>query len=443
MNSPSDESDPASGPRKVPVSRVVSGKSITLVILVTALAVRLVAACWWQERLGDERRFAFGDSESYWRLAQSVARGEPYEYGTGMRVFRTPGYPIALASLFAVLRNDDPPVIYARILGAVLGTLTVALIMRLARELFNPATAVIAGIMAAVYPGAISLSIFVLSEAVFCPLMVLQLVAWIIADRTEGKTSWCLSSAAGIAGGLATLARPSWLLFSPLAMASAVFDRESRLRRLRIGAIVLLAMAATLTPWWIRNCAVTGRFVMTTLQVGASLYDGLNPAASGASNMAFVTQFMDEQSRADRQQTAGLEGTFEQRLDQRLRSAAIAWAKQNPDQVLRLIGIKFLRMWSPWPNAAEMQSVLFRLALLLGYTPLLLLGLWGFAIQWRRGWPYWLLALPAAYFTALHVIFVSSIRYREPAMLVWIVLAGSVLASGSGAVTKSGRKHNA
>jgi 4-amino-4-deoxy-L-arabinose transferase-like glycosyltransferase len=412
-------------------------------ILVTALTVRLVAAYWWQARLGAEKRFAFGDSESYWRLGQSIARGESYEYGTGMRVFRTPGYPIALAGLFTALQNDDPPVLYARFLGAALGTLTVALIMWLARELFDPATAVIAGAMAAVYPGAISLSIFVLSEALFCPLMVLQLVAWIIADRTKGRTSLCLSSAAGVAGGLATLARPSWLLFAPLAMASSVINRDSRLHRLRIGAVVLLAMAATLTPWWVRNHSVTGRFVMTTLQVGASLYDGLNPAASGASDMGFVTQFVQEQTKADQQPSARREGTFEQRLDQRLRMAAIAWAEQNPDQVLRLAGVKFLRMWSPWPNAAEMQSVLFRLAILLGYTPLLLLGFWGLAVRWRQGWPYRMLALPAAYFTALHVVFVSSIRYREPAMLVWIVLAGSVLASGSRAVTTTGHKHDA
>ena len=47
-------------------------------------------------------------------------------------------------------------------------------------------------------------------------------------------------------------------------------------------------------------------------------------------------------------------------------------------------------------------------------------GVWLFA---RRDWPYLLLILPAIYFTALHVVFVSSIRYRQPAMLPLIVLA--------------------
>ena len=35
--------------------------------------------------------------------------------------------------------------------------------------------------------------------------------------------------------------------------------------------------------------------------------------------------------------------------------------------------------------------------------------------------------LPAVYLTLLHVVFVSSIRYRDPAMLAWLALAGGVI----------------
>ena len=62
--------------------------------------------------------------------------------------------------------------------------------------------------------------------------------------------------------------------------------------------------------------------------------------------------------------------------------------------------------------------------MLFTYTPLLLFAIIG---AWRtvgRGWPYILCWFPAVYLTLLHMVFVSSIRYREPAMLALLALAG-------------------
>jgi hypothetical protein len=49
---------------------------------------------------------------------------------------------------------------------------------------------------------------------------------------------------------------------------------------------------------------------------------------------------------------------------------------------------------------------------------------------WRsrnRGWPYILTWLPAVYLTLLHTVFVSSIRYRDPAVLSLLVLTAAAL----------------
>jgi 4-amino-4-deoxy-L-arabinose transferase-like glycosyltransferase len=294
--------------------------------------------------------------------------------------------------------------------------------------MFDQRTALIAAAIAAVYPEAIALGAFVLSEAPFTPLMMLNLICWTLAwrgSRTSSRAGWSL--AAGVAAGLATLMRPSWLLFLPFATVIGFIAFSGRRKQAIIAAVMLAGLALTMLPWWIRNYRIAGRFVPTTLQVGASLYDGLSPHATGASDMRFVGQFVTEQREADAQPGADTAGLFEDRLDRRLRTAAIEWARQHPQRVLELAIKKFARMWSFVPNASEFQSRPLRLVLALTYTPVIVLALMGMWRYSRRDWPYLLCVLPAVYFTCLHIVFVSSIRYRQPAILPLIVLVAAVL----------------
>lgn len=192
---------------------------------------------------------------------------------------------------------------------------------------------------------------------------------------------------------------------------------------------MLAGLILTMIPWWTRNARVCGRFVPTTLQVGASLYDGLNPQATGASNMDLVPEPVEKL----RQRAAGGEvprdAALEVELDRRFRAAARAFARENPASVARLAAVKLLRTWNVWPNEPSFAAWPIRLAVLLSYVPVLVLGILGAAGTIRRGWPYVLCWLPAVYFTLLHVIFASSIRYRQPAMLGLMVLAAGAVGS--------------
>lgn len=399
-----------------------------MLLLTAAFVLRLAAAFWWQQRLPEGERFGFADSHSYWLLAQTIVRGEPYEFGgPELRIFRTPGYPLLLAALMAVV-GDDPPVMWARGLSALLGVAAVALVACLAGQLFGGRAAWLAGLLASLSPGGIAMSVMVLSEAPFAPCLVAQLNGWVFAWRSGSAAIQAAAAAlAGVAAGAATLMRPSWLLFTPLALGLALLVGPDRRRHAWLGLWLMLGLTLVMMPWWIRNYRITGRFVPTTLQVGASLYDGLNPAADGGSDMAFVESFYRQQKAWDARHPEELPGTFEERLDRRLRDTALGWAARHPGRVLELAGIKFLRMWNIWPNAAELRSVRLRLVVMLGYVPLLIAGLAGLWRFRRRGWPVVLCWLPAGYLTLLHVVFVSSIRYRQPAMLPVCALAAGVL----------------
>ena len=394
-------------------------------ILVVALGVRLLAAAWWESRLPADKKFGFPDSESYWGLAQKIARGEAYEFGPRKyQVFRTPGYPLILAGVFRAVGNDDPPAFYARTIGVMLGTLSVAGVGALGGVLFGARGAILAAGIAAVHPEAIAPSVFVLSEAPFCPLMIFQLVAWTIAWRARDKSrqiGWAV--AGGMLAGVATLMRPSWLLFVPFACGIGLVFSSQRTKQAYLSLAMMAAMVCTLLPWWIRNYQVAGRFVPTSLQVGASLYDGLNPNADGGSNMAFVEPLTEEFARQEAAEGDSKPGLFEDRVDQYFRDASVAWTRANPVRAIELAWKKFRRMWSPWPNAAEFGSPRLAALLAIGFVPLAIGAIYGTVLFARRDWPFVLCVLPAVYFTLLHMIFVSSIRYRQPALLPLIVLA--------------------
>ncbi len=406
--------------------QLTSRRTLWILILALALCARLGAAAWWQERLG-EQQFFFGDSDGYWELARAISAGEPYQYlSPELRVFRTPGYPMVLSSVF-LMYGEQPPGLAARVLGAILGTAAVCFAGWWATLLFDARAGLIAGAITAIYPGAIALSIFVLSEAPFVPLMLAHLALWTAAWQAETpKRRFALACCAGLVAAAAVLMRPSWLLFTPFAIAAGLLIARERTRQMAIGGAMLVALAVGMLPWWIYTARVTGRFVPTTLQVGASLYDGLHKGATGASDMRFAPE-VTARERAEGDPNDP--DIFEVRVDRRMWNESVAWTKQHPGETLQLIGVKLLRMWNFWPNEPAFRGWAMRLVLLATYVPLVVLGVIGTWRYTKDGFPYALAWLPAVYLTLLHVAFVSSIRYREPAMVALTVLAAGVIAN--------------
>ena len=406
-------------------------------VLVIALCVRVAAVHVWQSQAdaaGDV--FRFGDSHSYWILATRIAKGEPYQYGSiHSRVFRAPLYPITLAPW---TQPDDlrQAVVGARYQGVLLGLICVGLVMASAYQLAGARSALVAGVLAALYPGAIGMSVILLSEAVFCPLMMLSLywTSLAITDSSDRvRYRWWL--AAGIASGLACLARPSWFLWPAMVFFLCMLFSSHRRRNLQGSIAMILGVSFAMCPWWYRNFVETGKFVPTTLQVGASLYDGWHPGATGASDedMNFVDRFASEQQEEDRknESTSGngkLDGTFEYRLDRRMHRAAVQWASENPSDVLRLCLVKFVKTWNPMPTAEQIGNRFVRYGEAIGYVTIFIAGMLGWWRMKGLGWQAAIFALPCLYFGVLHAIFIGSVRYRQPAILALCVLAGCVVA---------------
>jgi hypothetical protein len=171
---------------------------------------------------------------------------------------------------------------------------------------------------------------------------------------------------------------------------------------LRLAVIVVLGVCAVMGPWWMRNASVYGKSVPTALWLGASLYDGLNPNATGASEMSFLGE-------------PGIWPLDEERQDAELRARAWEFARKQPGRTIQLALIKAARFWCPWPNVETFFSPGLAVACAAVVFPLYLviaLGAWN---RRRDGRALVLLGLPLLYTFALHVVFVSSMRYRIPA----------------------------
>jgi hypothetical protein len=400
-----------------------------LLLFIAALVLRLGMVFYWEHHFGAEKLY-FGDSETYWVLGQALAEQKPYLY-KDEAVFRMPGYPAVLALLFHFYRGEQP-ILMARIENAVIGTLAVLAVACLALVLFQKhSVALIAGFLAAFDPLNIVMSALVLSEASFCLAMMLQLICWTKAIRglTEKPVGCGFSLLfAGLFSAAAVYCRPDWLLFVPFAVFAGILFAPHRFKIIfATGLYISIITVLCLTPWWLRNYTVSGHFIPTTLQTGASLYDGLSPNADGSSNMEFVQEFRDKVQKENPQFT---KIQWEYEYDQTMKQAAIDWAAnpENRNRVIELVKIKLLRLWNIVPNEASFSALPVKIAVAAAFCPAAFFGVLGLLRSFGSGFSVRLLAIPAVYITLLHVIFVSSIRYRAPAMLCVAVLAAWVIA---------------
>lgn len=397
-------------------------------ILAVALAVRVILAIGVQYQLDHswQRDFVIeGDANGYWELAGKIAAGETYSiYDPPRYVLRMPGYPTFLA--FSMLLFGESH-FAARLLSAVVGTIACGLVYSVSRSFFGETTSLLATTWAALSPTLAGFSVLLLSETLFAVALLLSLLALIhwqrislrqrsnqpqVSKNDPRSNPYLWAVLTGTAIAAACYVRPSWILAAPCFIGVAFWmNRQQWKPTILASGCLLLAIVVTLLPWTIRNYSVTGHVVATTLWMGPSLYDGLNPDATGDSDMTFfeVDNVMQTMS--------------EYEMNRHYRDKAFAFAMNDPLRTFELSVIKQWRYWNPLPNAEQFRN--WPTMLLLAPLTLLmyLAAIYGI---WRTGWNPMLLIVvifPILYFAGLHSLFVSSLRYRLPAEYALLPLA--------------------
>ena len=359
------------------------------------------------------------DAADYHRLAAGLVQGRGYVNAEGASTaWRPPAYPVFLAGVYEIVGVN---VLRATIVQAILGGLTVLMLMALGAMIVGWPRALIAGAIAAVYPVLIWLPRLLLSENLSLFLLLLTLAAITLYLRTS-RMIWIVVF--GVFCALNTLVRGS-NLFVPLAVACVLVFIRWRSRSLNwnelFAPLLVLAVAFVLPliPWTVRNYRVFHEPITIATQGGQTLYGSYWPPQKNGRLIWGSLPGPDDPAIAAAAQTGD-----EVSASRYLNHLTMQRLRENPGIFFRLIPSKMMSLlapfdWEVFPHAPGTTRTLN-----VGYFLILLPALLGFIVMVRRRLRHqWLLWLIPAMVLLQSMAFYGSPRFRLPAELIALLPA--------------------
>lgn len=408
----------APAPQRQPAARALL--ALTLLALVLRMAF---LACEPDTRpTGDERTWIGWGTQSPAGVASPEVHFSPFKTGV---LFYPPVYPYFIGLFFAWTGS----LLGVRVAQALLSTLLVPALGRVAAHVAGPRAGLWAAAIAAVYPELIWFSVHFWSETVFLVLL------WWAFERllTAGTgTRLGAASAAGLLWGLAVLTRETVLYFTPLAAlwlgwrawvhARSVGQASPTWRASRSAFVFVLLVVAVVAPWTWRNWVVFEAFVPVSTAGGLNLWQG---------NARLTRQEVYDRYQA-------VQGVVEQyRHARRMGLAAIV--ERQPWWLIEKLRAELPLFWEAdslalvhvkrgaYGSVPRATTAVVALVVLVPY--LLLVLAFVLALRRLRLTPALLLLLSfLAYYVLLHVATHGFARYRLPALPVVIVVAAALLA---------------
>jgi len=308
--------------------------AIVCVLVICALALR-IAFCFGVVGLHSPVR---GDEEAYHRHGKNIAAGVGFVSRTGEpTAARPPLYCIALSGAYRIFGAKAE---IARIIQIVLGVVLVILTYALASMLFSSGVALIAMALAAFCPSLIFISGYILTENFYAVLILITLVFFTRIFKA-GHLSYSEAVFGGFLLGLCSLARPHGFVYAVFVIITALFLVRGRLRdRGAKACVLILAVVLTIFPWSLRNHSRLGAWIMFSTHGGITFYQ---------SNCQLVYDVPCYEGaiapRCDLPHWEDLRAAGEVESNRMAWKMGMAFLKENPRLVPRLLARKFLRFW--------------------------------------------------------------------------------------------------
>ncbi len=376
-------------------------------------------------------------------IARELAAGNGFRFAFFGRPepssHQAPLLPWTLAAAYHLFGIGSPAALHAwSVLAAVAGAIACVLAVRLGARLSRPAAGLWAGAGAALYPPLAYAATRVQTINLTIPFL-LGLV-WLGVSCRERPTAG-RALAFGALGGLALLCDPItaaaiavltvWMGLS-IARSSPGGARSALLAC----GLTFLGCCLVLAPWTARNWSVHGRLILVKSSFGYVLWQGNNPNATGTDKLLPRDAPADAEAAALRDPTREEAELDRRRLDVRSVDETMpeelrATLRAQPDEIHRM-DVLGERAWE-WIRTHPTdyaQLCLRRLGYLLWFDPtnprssslyyrlsyflLLVLALPGIVLSVRRGGPWAPLYLAALAQSAVHVLVITSARFRLP-----------------------------
>jgi len=394
-------------------------KTLAIIFLI-ALSTRATWGTYRHVTRGDTAPvLEFPDEQQYWMIAESLASGNGMRDELGFRASRMPLYPATL-SVFARFSGG---VFSAKIVHWLIGALAATVAASLAAKLFDWRVGCVAGLLVAVDPFLVFSSSLLLTETPFILAMLLLFLALAQLVTVRSPTiPFGKIITVGLLSALCVHLRESSLGLILVALLLVALRRRLDASACKLIGGTLFLVVLTLVPWMLRNDAILGQPVWLTTRGGISLFDGVGPQADGTSDLGDIKAMHEVANLTELQ------------WDDYFMRQATQSIRENPGRILKLALVKIRRMWNPMPNVETYQSLLVRLIAAAWCVPTFALAIVGGIILLKRRdgvalWCVGLLLLPAMYFTALHSVFVGSIRYRLPAVVTLEILVAVAIVA--------------
>jgi 4-amino-4-deoxy-L-arabinose transferase-like glycosyltransferase len=226
------------------------------IVLVVAFLCRLALVLFVA---GRPERYIQADAIEYDALAVNLVQGHGFSLSSAApyapEVFRTPGYPAFVATIYYALAGYAPGAVL--IVQIVISTATCGLVYVLGRILARHEVGVIAATFFALAPVSIIYTAELWSETLFTALLTLGVVLLL------GRHSVRRFGLAGLVLGLATLVHPRTLYLTAVLL---VVMWCTRTRSRSVLAALFAGFVLAVLPWYVRNNLEFGEITFTSAQ---------------------------------------------------------------------------------------------------------------------------------------------------------------------------------